>query len=177
MCQLGRCCKIGFLITLFVDYSPWHAGMAIDMLTFIGEEDSIGHDTTLKDCYKLCEAFSNAQEPIHIYTASMLHIKYDVAMSDLQNLSETQGKAALTELGQAGTMPTSQLATTLVDDEAQNDNDEEDAGDDPSGRPIKAAKTSSARKARCRSVTMLHFGFLSSTIYMQTNDTRCMCRK
>lgn len=66
------------------------------MLDFVGQTHAIKKDTTLKDCYKLCAAFSEAQEPIHIWTASQLHIKYNVPLADLQVTSLAPGTHAST---------------------------------------------------------------------------------
>ena len=58
-------------------------GVAKAMLACIGKEHLITGQTTLKDCYKLCDQFSKAQEPIHVFTATQLHILYDIPLAEL----------------------------------------------------------------------------------------------
>ena len=58
--------------------------MAKEMLGFKGLEHLLTSETTLKDCYKLCAKFSSAQDPIYIYTSTVLHIKFGVPLSDLE---------------------------------------------------------------------------------------------
>ena len=63
-----------------------NAGMVKDMLALVGNLHLLTTDTTLKDSYKMCEDFSTAQEPIHVYTATQLHIRYNVPLIELQVL-------------------------------------------------------------------------------------------